>query len=101
MHQRTSNPERSHHKVQVEPGWTGCFGPGQCVNNRNKYALFSNVICLNHVLDTKPNHTHSSASQFSVDRIDNALHYSIDNIYVGLQMQPPSTGIEHHEHLVI
>jgi len=28
MHHRTSNPQRSHHNVEVEPGWTGCFWPG-------------------------------------------------------------------------
>jgi len=79
MHHRTSNPQWSYHNVQVEPGWTGCFWPGVCVN-MDKYVFYSYVIWLDHVLCTKPNHTHSSASQFCSDRINNALHYSIDNI---------------------
>ena len=78
MLQRTSNPLGSHHNVQVEPCWTGCFWPGLCIN-KDKYAFFSFTIWLDHVLGTKPNHTHSSSSQFCVDRINNALHYSIDN----------------------
>ena len=40
MLQRTSNPLGSHHNVQVEPCWTGCFWPGLCIN-KDKYAFFS------------------------------------------------------------
>ena len=79
MLQRTSNPQGSHHNVQVEPCWTGCFWPGFCIT-KDRYAFFSYTIWVDHILGTKPNHTHSSSSQFCVDRINNALHYSVDNI---------------------
>jgi hypothetical protein len=79
MVQRTSAPHMSRHDVQIEPGWTGCFWPGHC-NSKDKCAFFSYVIWLDHILGTKPNHTRSSASQFCVDRVNNALHYSIDDI---------------------
>jgi hypothetical protein len=79
MLQRTSTPHTTHHNVQVEPCWTGCFWPGHCVS-KDKLAFFSYVIWVDYILGTKPNHSHSSSSLFCVDRINNALHYSIDNI---------------------
>ena len=32
------------------------------------------------VVGTKPNHSHSSSSNFHVDRFNNCLHYTIDNV---------------------
>jgi hypothetical protein len=79
MLQRTSNMHLSHHDVQVEPCWIGCYWPEHCLS-KDKFGFFSYVIWADYILGTKPNHTHSSSSLFCVDRINNALHYSIDNI---------------------
>ena len=73
MLQRTSKVHLSHHNVQVEPCWTGCFWPEHCVS-KDKFAFFSYVIWVDYILGTKPNHTHSSSSLFCVDRMNNALH---------------------------
>ena len=63
----------------MEPGWLGfCYPPAIPVID--KYGFCSYVLFSVYVLGTKPNEKHSSSSHFCVDRINNRLHYTIDNI---------------------
>ena len=63
----------------MEPGWLGlCYPPAIPVID--KYGFCAYVLFSVHVLGTKPNEKHSSSSHFCVDRINNRLHYTIDNI---------------------
>ena len=66
--------------VHMEPCWNGFYCIGVS-NSKDKFAFASYVMYLDQVLGTKPNHSHtSSSSMFAVDRTNNNLHYSIDNI---------------------
>jgi hypothetical protein len=79
MLQRTSATHLSHHNVQVESCWEDSFWPGHC-DSKDEFAFFSYVTWVDYILGTKPNRSHSSSSLFCVDRVNVALHYSIDNI---------------------
>ncbi len=63
----------------MEPGWIGFFFP-PAVPITDKYGVCSYILYMVHVLGTKPNEGHSSSSHFCVDRINNHLHYTVDNV---------------------
>ena len=63
----------------MEPGWIGfCYPPAVPITD--KYGVCSYILYMVHVLGTKPNEGHSSSSHFCVDRINNCLHYTVDNV---------------------
>ncbi len=74
-----NNPSNTHYNVQVEPAWNGLYLPGSS-NTKDKFAFMTYTLFMDTFLGTKPNFKHTSSAEFHVDRSNNMLHYSTDNV---------------------
>ena len=79
MLNRANTDEASESDISVDPAWLGFHYPSH-VSLMDKYSFTSYGIWMSSALGSKPNHTHSSSSNFHVERYNNSLHYTIDNI---------------------
>ena len=74
------NGTPTHCNVVTDPGWEGThFLAGQN-STLDKYAWVSFSLHIDFLLGAKPNGLHTSSNNFHLDRINNELHYTIDNI---------------------
>jgi hypothetical protein len=76
---RANTDDVSESDIYIDPAWVGFHHPSH-VTLMDKYGFCSYAMWMCAALGTKPNHTHSSSSNFHVDRYNNCLHYTIDNV---------------------
>ena len=70
----------SHKAVCVDPAFIGTQFPAASCPAMDKYAFTAFVLALDTILGSKPNVSHSSSSYNCLDRYNNFLHYTIDNM---------------------
>ena len=70
----------SHKAVCVDPAFIGTQFPAASCPAMDKCAFAAFVLDLDDILGSKPNVSHSSSSYNCLDRYNNFLHYTIDNM---------------------